>query len=289
MAKGLKIDFYFIPMPVEAFDPEHPLKEAGIRLLAYLLKHTRFGQTLPDVSYEELENGIVDASGRRKDSGCGLSRNGIRNGQKELEERGWLEAKNLSADKSRPRWKYRLILAPEKSSTRYKEPPRNRTNSPADRATAITTCAEDSARASPQEESLTRSGDEVSERGQEIRNGHSRSPQNKGLSASDGIHYSRWAAKMEIEVREWQKRNPEATEMDGLTWAQLAEVAAESAGCPKDRLKKILEHERPHDPNVDLIGQKHTLVDDRPLQKEFGSRAPLPADNVSTNSRGFVL
>jgi hypothetical protein len=110
MARGLKIEFAFVPMPLEAFDPENPLREAGLRLLAYILKHTRFGEAFPEVTYEELLNGITDERGRRKDHGCGLSRNGIKNGQAELEERGWLEAKNLSTDKSRPRWKYRLIL-----------------------------------------------------------------------------------------------------------------------------------------------------------------------------------
>ncbi|HLJ26591.1 MAG TPA: hypothetical protein VKY85_07760 [Candidatus Angelobacter sp.] len=285
MAKGIKINFPFVPMPLEAFDAEKGLKEAGLKLLAYILKHTRFGEAFPELTYDELLHGIVnEKTGRRKDSGCGLSRNGIKNGQAELEDRGWLKV--TKTDHRPPRLFYRLVLQPQDdpASAEDSPSPSDAGVSPDDSGTKSDPASVRDTGTSPSETAdsqgdsgsvtkstalspndsaykevrSTRSLEEVQEEAGERKNGHSRAKR-KELTTSDGIHYSRWRSKMELEEKDWQRRNPEAVEMPGRVWAHLAAIAAERSGTPKSALIRILKHETPDDPNVDLIGQQLIL------------------------------
>ncbi len=103
------LDFSFVPFPAEVWDEDIPLALGEFRLLGYLCKQIRFGEALRALADEELMHGIYE-DGRRKDKGCGLSRNGIKKAREALVERGWLNAENISDDVTRPRWQYRLLL-----------------------------------------------------------------------------------------------------------------------------------------------------------------------------------
>lgn len=108
--RGFRIPFEFIPMPVDSITADPPLSLAELKILLYLLKQVRFGESPQPLTDDEILNGTFDQDGEREDQGCGLSRGAFKSGRKDLVDRGWLELESASTDKSRPRFIHRLVI-----------------------------------------------------------------------------------------------------------------------------------------------------------------------------------
>jgi hypothetical protein len=292
MGRGIKIEFAFVPMPLEAFDADNPLREAGLRLLAYILKHTRFGEAFPEVTYEELLNGILDDRGRRRDNGCGLSRNGIKNGQTELEERGWLEAKNLSTDKSRPRWKYRLVLGEREVSPSDSALSRNDSSSkvqvvsrpdsassPSDHAT-VTSCEVPSPNdtCNKEEESTKNLDKELEKAGDGKRHRLSQTER-------DSWDLRRWRE----EFDKLQRSSVGSGNGSDREWLESAKTAAMRAGVTLRRLHELLKPFYPNDLNIDRLIEQNPLFPDEQRAEPAEESAEQVQRRMESGKRAGVV
>jgi hypothetical protein len=107
-------------MPVEIWDDYIDFTLAEFRLLGYLIRHQiRFGRSIPSVTQDELLNGLWNARTSRvrarKDKGCGLARNSLKQALDLLQAKGWIELVDISENPNIPRWAVRVVLADDDS------------------------------------------------------------------------------------------------------------------------------------------------------------------------------
>lgn len=110
-----RIGFYFVPMPQEIWDQNIELSLAEFRLYGYLIRHQlRIGEAIPSISHDELLNGIwtkKDGKSARLDSGCGVSRNSLKQAIIDLRNRGWITLENISDNPNMPRLAIKVRLS----------------------------------------------------------------------------------------------------------------------------------------------------------------------------------
>ncbi|HLJ25332.1 MAG TPA: hypothetical protein VKY85_01330 [Candidatus Angelobacter sp.] len=82
----------------------------------------------------------------------------------------------------------------------------------------------------------------------------------KPLSTVDGIHYSKWRQEYNLLEKDWVRRNVGIQQIPDADWIEMAEIAAERAGAPKEVIRRILKHELPGNRNVDQIGRQQELA-----------------------------
>src|SRR5262245_32515378 len=108
----MKINFNFVPFPLEIWQDGIQISLGEFRLLGYLLHwQLRFGKLQHiRLTDDEILHGVRGNGGTRRDAGCGLSLNAIKAARAALMARGWIALEEDLSDKARPKRWYTVCL-----------------------------------------------------------------------------------------------------------------------------------------------------------------------------------
>lgn len=102
-----KINFKFIPFPVDIVDDGVDLSLGEYRLLGYILRYRfKTGSEIMRLSQDQLLRGVKRPDGSRRDKGCGItSPRDLKTAREKLVERGWIRT-----DDSRDGMLYEIMI-----------------------------------------------------------------------------------------------------------------------------------------------------------------------------------
>jgi len=107
----------FTKMPHELIEMLHKLKEAELKIVLYIMRHTWGFQEFDSprtITTDEFIYGRKRKDGSRMDNGTGLSDRGVKNGIAQAIKHGYILCETDDRDKGRKKKKYSINIYREK-------------------------------------------------------------------------------------------------------------------------------------------------------------------------------
>jgi hypothetical protein len=260
--RGFRIPFEFIPMPVDSITADPPLSLAELKILLYLLKQVRFGESPQPLTDDEILNGTFDQDGEREDQGCGLSRGAFKSGRKDLVDRGWLELESASTDKSRPRFIHRLVIENNRQTPGVKKRhlvSKNDTDNERHLVSKNDSAVSKNDSAVSKNDTSNNKEIESTYRNTSLerdkRPALLQTKQPLAQSERDSWDLRRW----QEEMRRTEPQTGTYIPDPDATWRQRTRDAAFAAGLSPGRIYSLLKAHFPNDPNIDLLYEQKQL------------------------------